>query len=127
MYGLEFAKSLHMDKDFLKMANDIRKRLTDEYDTIERLSQKKTSGYNKDLYIASCAICGAKVDDIHHIKEQQSADKDGFIGHIHQNHKFNLISLCKKHHKAVHDGKININGFVTTSKGLELHYTNIEV
>ncbi|MEA3512019.1 MAG: DNA mismatch repair protein [Campylobacterota bacterium] len=126
MYGLEFAKSLHMDKEFLKVANSIRKRLTDEYDTIERLSQKKTSTYNKDLYITSCAICGAKVDDIHHIQEQRKADKDGFIGHINQNHKFNLIPLCKKHHKLVHDGKININGFVTTSKGLELHYTSLE-
>ena len=126
MYGLEFAKSLHMDKEFLKVANDIRKRLTDDYDTIERLSKKKTSTYNKDLYIASCAICGANVDDVHHIKEQQNADEKGFIGHINQNHKFNLIPLCKKHHKLVHDGKININGFVTTSKGLELHYSSVE-
>ena len=53
------------------MANSIRKRLTDDYDTIERLSKKKTSTYNKDLYIASCAICGASVDDVHHIKEQK--------------------------------------------------------
>jgi len=126
MYGLEFAKSLHMDKEFLSMANSIRKRLTDDYDTIERLSQKKTSNYNKDLYVTSCAICGAKVDDVHHIQEQQKADDKGFIGHINQNHKFNLIPLCKKHHKLVHDGKININGFVTTSKGLELHYTSVE-
>ncbi len=126
MYGLEFAKSLHMDKEFLNVANSIRKRLTDEYDTIERLSQKKTSTYNKDLYVTSCAICGAKVDDVHHIQEQSKANKDGFIGHINQNHKFNLIPLCKKHHKLVHDGKININGFVTTSKGLELHYSKVE-
>ena len=126
MYGLEFAKSLHMDKEFLKVANDIRKRLTDDYDTIERLSQKKTSTYNKDLYVTSCAICGAKVDDVHHIQEQQKADDKGFIGHINQNHKFNLIPLCKKHHNLVHEGKININGFVTTSKGLELHYSSVE-
>jgi len=126
MYGLEFAKSLHMDKEFLKVANDIRKRLTDDYDTLERLTKKKTSTYNKDLYIASCAICGAAVDDVHHIKEQNKADKDGFIGHINQNHKFNLIPLCKKHHKLVHEGKININGFVTTTKGLELHYSSVE-
>jgi len=66
------------------------------------------------------------VDDVHHIQEQHKADKDGFIGHINQNHKFNLIPLCKKHHKLVHDGKININGFVTTSKGLELHYSSVE-
>ena len=126
MYGLEFAKSLHMDKEFLKVANDIRKRLTDEYSSIERLSHKKTTGYNKDLYVVGCAICGAKVDDVHHIKEQQEADDKGFIGHIHKNHRYNLIPLCKKHHKMVHDGKININGFVTTSKGLELHYSNLE-
>ncbi len=126
MYGLEFAKSLHMDREFLSVANSIRKRLTDDYDTLERLSQKKTSTYNKDLYVTSCAICGAKVDDVHHIKEQQTADDKGFIGHINQNHKFNLIPLCKKHHKLVHEGKININGFVTTSKGLELHYSDLE-
>jgi len=126
MYGLEFAKSLHMDKEFLNMANSIRKRLTDDYDTIERLSKKKTSTYNKDLYIASCAICGASVDDVHHIKEQKNSDEQGFIGHINQNHKFNLIPLCKKHHNLVHEGKININGFVTTSKGLELHYSSMD-
>ena len=126
IYGLEFAKSLHMDQEFLHVANSIRKRITDDYNTIERMTHKKSSKYNKDLYIASCAICGSKVDDIHHIQEQSKSDDKGFIGHINKNHKFNLIPLCKKHHKLVHDGKININGFVTTSKGLELHYTNIE-
>ncbi len=126
IYGLEFAKSLHMDKEFLETANNIRKRITDDYNTLERLTHKKNSKYNKNLYIASCAICGAKVDDIHHIQEQQKADDKGFIGHINQNHKYNLIPLCKKHHKMVHEGKININGFVTTSKGLELHYSNLE-
>lgn len=125
IYGLEFAKSLHMDKEFLNTANKIRKRITDDYNTIERLTAKKSSQYNKDLYIASCVVCGANVDEVHHIKEQHTSDDKGFIGHINKNHKFNLIPLCKKHHKMVHDGKININGFVTTSKGLELHYTKM--
>jgi DNA mismatch repair protein MutS len=126
VYGLEFAKSLHMDKEFLDTANAIRKRITDDYNTVERLTHQKSSKYNKDLYISTCAICGAKVDDVHHIKEQKNSDEKGFIGHINQNHKFNLIPLCKKHHKMVHDGKIIINGFVTTSKGLELHYSSLE-
>ena len=43
-------------------------------------------------------------DDVHHIKEQAKANKDGFIGHINANHKYNLIPLCKEHHKMVHDG-----------------------
>ena len=126
VYGLEFAKSLHMDKEFLQTANAIRKKITDDYNTIERLTQKKSSTYNKDLYVTSCAICGAAVDDVHHIQEKHKADEKGFIGHVNANHKFNLIPLCKKHHKMVHEGKININGFVTTSKGLELHYSSLE-
>ncbi|RXK11967.1 DNA mismatch repair protein [Halarcobacter mediterraneus] len=126
MYGLEYAKSLHMDREFLSVANDIRKRLTDDYDKVERLTQKKTSKYNKDVFASSCVICGRACDDVHHIKEQARANKDGFIGHINQNHKYNLIPLCKLHHKMVHEGKININGFVATSKGLELHYTAVD-
>ncbi|MGB0990641.1 MAG: MutS-related protein, partial [Halarcobacter sp.] len=126
MYGLEYAKSLHMDREFLSVANDIRKRLTDDYDKVERLTQKKTSKYNKDVFASSCVICGRACDDVHHIKEQARANKDGFIGHVNQNHKYNLIPLCKLHHKMVHEGKVNINGFVATSKGLELHYTMTE-
>ena len=124
MYGLEYAKSLHMDKEFLTVANDIRKKLTDDYDSIERLSMRKTSKYNKNVYASSCVICGKACDDVHHIKEQARANKEGFIEHINANHKYNLIPLCKEHHKMVHDGTINVNGFVATSKGLELHYTD---
>jgi len=125
MYGLEFAKSLHMDREFLSVANKIRKDITDDYNTVERLSKKKTSKYNKELYVSACGICGAPVDEVHHIKEQHT-QKDGFVGHVNINHKYNLIPLCKKHHKMVHDGKININGFITTSNGLELHFTKLE-
>ena len=124
MYGLEYAKSLHMDREFLSMANEIRKKLTDDYSAVERITHKKSSKYNKDVFVSSCVICGRACDDVHHIKEQARANKDGFIGHINANHKYNLIPLCKKHHKMVHDGTINVNGFVATSKGLELHYTS---
>ena len=48
MYGLEYAKSLHMDKEFLQVANDIRKKLTDDYHPVERLAYKKASKYNKN-------------------------------------------------------------------------------
>lgn len=126
MYGLEYAKSLHMDKEFLKIANDIRKKITDDYAPIERLTQQKGTKYNKDVIVSTCVICGRSVDDVHHIKEQARANKEGFIGHMNANHKYNLIPLCKEHHKMVHDGTININGFVATSKGLELHYTAVE-
>jgi len=62
------------------------------------------------------------VDDVHHIEAQSLANPDGHIDHFHKNHRYNLIPLCKKHHKLVHEEKINISGFVMTSEGLKLHY-----
>ena len=121
VYGLEFAKSIYMDEEFLKIAEDIRKKLSKEYNEFELLIKKKRSRYNKNLYITTCAICGAPVEDVHHIKEKEKA-VDGFIEHMPVNHKYNLIPLCKKHHKMVHEGKLIIKGFVTTSRGIELHY-----
>ena len=122
LYGLEFAKSLHMDSNFLKNAYSIRESLIGKQSEIKKLTHKKRSRYNKNLYISKCALCDESVEDVHHIQEQQFANDAGMIGYINKNHKYNLIPLCKKHHTMVHEGKIHISGFVMTSKGLKLHY-----
>ena len=122
IYGLEFAKSLHMDSEFLETANAIRKRLSNDFDELELLVKKKTSKYNKELYVTKCIICGAIAEDVHHISQRSLADKAGFIGHFHKDNKHNLIPLCKEHHNQIHDGKLHVNGFVMTSKGLELKF-----
>jgi len=122
IYGLEFAKSLHMDSEFLENANAIRKRLANDFDELELLVKKKTSKYNKELYVTKCVICGAIAEDVHHISHRHLADASGFIGHFHKDHKHNLIPLCKEHHKAIHEGKLRVDGFVMTSKGLELQF-----
>jgi DNA mismatch repair protein MutS len=123
IYGLEFAKSLHMDREFLDVANGIRKRLANDYDELELLvKKKKRSKYNKELYVTNCVICGNIAEDVHHISHQSLANQAGFIGHFHQDHKHNLIPLCKEHHNEIHNGKIRVKGFVMTSKGLELEY-----
>jgi DNA mismatch repair protein MutS len=122
LYGLEFAKSLHMDPAFIKTAYDIRRSLAGELGDVELLKQKKRSKYNKNLYLAKCALCDEYVEEVHHIKAQERADEHGNIDHFHQNHRYNLIPLCAKHHKMVHEGKIVISGFVMSSEGLKLHY-----
>ncbi len=132
VYGLEFAKSLHMDHTFLDTANRIRKRLANDFDELELLAKKRTSKYNKELYVTQCVICGGIAEDVHHIVQQSHSNSTGYIGHFHQNHRSNLIPLCKEHHKAIHEGLIDIKGFVMTSQGLELDYeerlkTTIEV
>jgi DNA mismatch repair protein MutS len=127
IYGLEFAKSLHMNSDFLQTANTIRKRLANDFDELELLVKKKRSKYNKELYVTQCVICSKPAKDVHHINEQIKADKEGFIGHFHQNHKHNLIPLCKEHHQMIHNGLINVDGFMMTSNGLELKYHKTQV
>ena len=122
IYGLEFAKSLHMDSEFLEEANAIRKRLANDFDELELLVKKKKSKYNKELYVTKCVICGAMAEDVHHISQRNLADDAGFIGHFHKDNKHNLIPLCKEHHKQIHDGKLHVNGFIMTSKGLELQF-----
>ncbi|MCD6190459.1 MAG: DNA mismatch repair protein [Sulfurimonas sp.] len=122
IYGLEFAKSLHMDSEFLDIANQIRKRLANDFDELELLVKKKKSKYNKELYVTKCVICGAVAEDVHHISQRSLADKAGFIGHFHKDNKHNLIPLCKEHHNQIHDGKLRVDGFVMTSNGLELQF-----
>ena len=122
LYGLEFAKSLHMDEQFLKNAYNIRKNLIGKHSVLTNLTKQKRSRYNKNLYVTKCALCENEVEDIHHIQAQNMADDSGMIGAINKNHKYNLIPLCKKHHNMVHEGKVHISGFVMTSKGLKLHY-----
>jgi DNA mismatch repair protein MutS len=122
LYGLEFAKSLHMDEQFLSMAHKIRASIISSHSDIQDIKELKRSRYNKNLIISKCALCKDRVDEVHHINEQKDANEDGYIDHFHKNHKYNLIPLCKKHHKMVHDGKIVISGFIMTNEGLKLHY-----
>jgi DNA mismatch repair protein MutS len=94
MYGLEVCRSLHLPDDFLDLANTIR---NERYSVTNVLSKKK-SRYNKKKLKGDCELCGEKGVDIHHLKPQQLADKNGFIGNIHKNHKANIINICKQCH-----------------------------
>ncbi len=120
IYGLEFAQSLHMDKEFLNLAVKLRKDLAHENEEIQLVAREQTSVYNKNLFISSCAICGAECDDVHHIAQQKEANQDGNIKNFHKNHKYNLVPLCRSCHKKVHEEKVKIKGFKMTSDGLEL-------
>jgi DNA mismatch repair protein MutS len=122
MYGLEFAKSLHMDAAFLRYATSIRNSLSDDVSDLCRVIKKKTALYHKDMYVSSCAICDHSVQDVHHITPQKKADAHGNIGHFHKNHKYNLLPICTSCHQAIHDQRLFVQGFVMTNEGLKLLY-----
>lgn len=126
LYGLEVAKALNLDKEFIFKAFEIRNELIGKKNEI--LSTKK-SKYNSQKYVDECEICGyyPKSDTdlhlhTHHIDFQCNADKDGFINHFHKNNKFNLITLCMNCHENVHNNKIKINGYKQTTNGIQLDY-----
>lgn len=123
LYGLEFAKSLHMDEEFLRKAYEIRGRIGEKTGEVAMLKKEKKSRYNMKLYLTKCALCDDAVDEVHHIIPQANADDGGSIGHFGMNHRYNLIPLCARHHRLVHEGKIAIHGFVMSEDGLRLSYS----
>jgi DNA mismatch repair protein MutS len=123
IYGLEVARALDLDADFLDLANQIRKRRMGLADTFVG---HKTSQYNRQLIWNKCGVCGNPTEEVHHIKEQHTADKvTGMIGHHHKNDLHNLVQLCEGCHLNVHHGRLRIVGYRQTSEGTELHYEYI--
>jgi len=117
MYGLEVCRSLDMPEDFLYIANTIRQ----EYLGLSKnVVDMKKSRYSSDVFVDVCCICKNKAEEVHHIKEQKFADKKGFIQGIHKNDKHNLVSICEKCHDNIHGGKIIIDGYKQTNKGVKL-------
>jgi hypothetical protein len=81
-YGLEVCKSLYLNEDFLEQAYNIRNKYFPE--TRGELSQKITI-YNPNKIRGICELCKSVIaEETHHIIEQQTADKEGFIGHFHK-------------------------------------------
>lgn len=93
-YGIEIAKSLGLDDEFVQAANKIRKDLEDT-----SLISDNTSRYNKSVRVTECQECGSRKDlQTDHVIEQSQADENGFIDHRHKNHASNLMILCKRCH-----------------------------
>jgi DNA mismatch repair protein MutS len=117
MYGLEVCRALDLPKDFILTANKCRQELLD---INKDILNTKSSRYNSSHYIDVCAICGNPGVEVHHIKQQLLADKNGFIGNVHKNVKYNLMNVCENCHDKIHNGSIEIGGYIQTSDGVEL-------
>lgn len=122
IYGIEVCKSLDMGPEFLNLANDIRQGIME---LPREILDTKKCRYNFKKYVDCCDICKGKATEVHHINEQNKADKDGYIGRMHKNVFYNLMNVCEKCHGMIHAGKIYVKGFVQTSEGIELDVVNI--
>merc|ERR1711907_467719 len=96
IYGLEVAKAMDLDNEFIQLANDIRKQILN---IDKNIIPKKTSQYNSNIIIDICELCKNKAEEVHHIKPQCIANKDNMIDSHHKNIEHNLITLCHKCHQ----------------------------
>ena len=80
----------------------------------------KYSHFNSKLIVDVCKICGNKDNlETHHIFEQHTADEDGYITvngvKFHKNVLLNLVVLCEKCHRTLHETNKKINMQQTTN------------
>ena len=98
MYGIEIAKALGLDKEFIKDAFSFR----NEYQ--KDLVTNKRSRYNRKVIVDECSICGKKdMLHTHHIQPQKLSDKNGIIKHFPKNIKHNLQIVCEGCHIKIHN------------------------
>lgn len=140
VYGIDVAKFIIDDLDFIKSAEKVRKE-------VMGVSQKIVDGgvgdskYNAKIVMDKCAVCGVSGDggsgkgseegggqlDVHHIKFQSDCNEDGLFEHISKNDMSNLVVLCKKHHVDVHSGRLVIDGWEDRISGRVLVWKKIDV
>ena len=123
IYGLEVCKSMSLGDDFISLARNVQMEISDVDST---LLNDKHSNYNNELMMDKCQICNSKSEHTHHIKEQNTADKNGIIDHHHKNINHNLVQLCESCHHKVHNENLRIYGYHQTDQGIVLNYEYIQ-
>lgn len=112
IYGIQVANHIIRNNDFIELANSIKNEILENNDY---LVNPKYSKYNKSVIMDECKICGEKNNiiyanlDTHHIIPQEE---------IKNNDKNNLIILCKKCHRKIHNEELFVDGYTMTNKGI---------
>ena len=123
-YGIEIATHMKLLPEFINRALRIRS----EYDGVDKaLTPTKASRYNSNVYVDQCKVCGAMANlVVHHIVEQCDFVEGNCIPY-RKNIEHNLVVLCEKCHNRVHQTQtLSIRGYIQTSQGLQLDYTDSE-
>lgn len=124
MYGLEVCKSLHLPNAFLERAYAIRtKYFSEAKGELDYVPSK----YNAAKLKGMCEKCHLNMgEEVHHIQEQHLADENGFIGHFHKNHSANLMVLCDKCHKEIHNARTGQSQYISSSMSISSLSSNSE-
>jgi DNA mismatch repair protein MutS len=112
LYGIEVANAIIDDPKFSTECETLRKEILNAQ---THIVNKRKSKYNSNVIVNECQICkSTKQLETHHIIFQ----KDGG-----GNKRKNLVVLCELCHTKVHSNKIRVDGWIKTTYGKELKYT----
>ncbi len=121
-YGLEVAKAMIQDTEFIELASIIRKEYINE--NLDFVNTK-TSIYNKNVFMDICSLCNEKSTETHHIEAQKLADLNGNLGHFNKNKKGNLMPLCSKCHLKITNEESK-STIIETTQGNEILTTSLK-
>ena len=131
LYGLEVCKSLDMPLEFLHLANTIRQSYLDLPSSI---MSSKPSNYSTKLLVNECTVCKKNMSkkngvelETHHIREQHTADQNGFIDSFHKHVPHNLMTVCESCHDKIHNQQVKVDGYRMTSNGPMLQITTTPI
>lgn len=120
IYGIEVARSLGFDTEFIRRAVEIRAETSDM--SAEILPPTK-SRYNRGVYKDRCSLCGTQTRlHTHHLAPQKDA-VNGFIGAMPKDIAGNLIILCESCHQTTHKEDLNVKK-VETVEGVAVYISN---
>ena len=123
IYGLEVARAMGLDDEFISTAETIRKKLMGQTNS---MVPERVSTYNSKLVVSTCEICNEPASEVHHIEEQHLSNDSGMIDYFHKNNLFNLMGICEECHLEVHHDRLRITGYVDTLEGVKLKYSRIK-
>jgi DNA mismatch repair protein MutS len=118
IYGLEVAKALHLPRDMIEAAFEMRRTLLGTTSAEE----SATSQWNSTITRKACSACGAQIQkelEVHHLQERALAKDGRNADGTALNHVRNLAVLCEACHDKHHAGSLVIGPVVDTTNGPE--------
>jgi DNA mismatch repair protein MutS len=123
IYGITAMSHVVNDKEFVDLVLSFKNELLQSHNTVIPV---KKSRYNSEVLVYKCQVCGKRDLDAemsalqtHHINFQKDCE-NGFSKekpHIKMNSKANLAVVCETCHNNIHNNKLSVTGYVSTSSG----------
>jgi hypothetical protein len=116
MYGLEVAKALHLPRDMIEAAFQMRRDLLGTTSVEE--AQQTT--WTSDLVRTKCSACGTECSqglEVHHLEERSKSTNSRNLDGTALNHVRNLAVLCSDCHTKHHGGMLYVGAVEDTSEG----------